>query len=132
MDGGMGLSPEQQWAQLTGMSQNAEGYNMLVDDLDLPTYVHSVLSRAGIERVSDLLGQTNKQLMGVPGLGQKSLEEIRARLTEKGWTLSGESDEVPAEEDGEVLLGTGDAFEGEPEAALLGGDQSESDPSSAV
>jgi DNA-directed RNA polymerase subunit beta' len=132
MDGGMGLSPEQQWAQLTGMSQNAEGYNMLVDDLDLPTYVHSVLSRAGIERVSDLLGQTNKQLMGVPGLGQKSLEEIRARLAEKGWTLSGEVDEVAAEEDGEVLLGTGDTFEGEPEAALLGGDQSESDPSSAV
>jgi hypothetical protein len=46
--------------------------------------------------------------------------------------LSGEVDEVAAEEDGEVLLGTGDTFEGEPEAALLGGDQSESDPSSAV
>ena len=93
MDAG-GLSPEQQWAQLTGMSQNAEAYNMLVDDLDLPTYVHSVLSRAGLERVSDLLGLTTKQLMGVPGLGQKSLEEIRVKLAEKGWTLAGEADEI--------------------------------------
>ena len=127
MDTG-GLSPEQQWAQLTGMSQNAEAYNMLVDDLDLPTYVHSVLSRAGLERVSDLLGLTTKQLMGVPGLGQKSLEEIRAKLAEKGWTLAGEADD-DLQEDGEVLLGTGDASEDEAEGALLGGDLSDGDAS---
>ena len=78
------------------------------------------------------MGQTNKQLMGVPGLGQKSLEEIRAKLAEKGWTLAGEADEDLAEEDGEVLLGTGNASEDEPEAALLGGDQSDGDSSPAV
>jgi hypothetical protein len=120
MEGGLGLSPEQQWAQLTGGSQNAETYSMLVDDLDLPTYVHSVLSRAGIERVSDLLAHTMKQLMGVPGLGQKSLEEIRIKLAERGWSLAGEG---PAEEDGEELLGTGYADTDEPDTALLGGDQ---------
>ena len=69
-------------------SHDVEAYNMLVDDLDLPTYVHSVLSRAGIERVSDLLGYTTKELMAIPGLGQKSLEEVRARLAEQGWTLA--------------------------------------------
>jgi hypothetical protein len=127
MDGG-GLSPEQQWAQLTGMSQNAEAYNMLVDDLDLPTYVHSVLSRAGLERVSDLLALTTKQLMGVPGLGQKSLEEIRVKLAEKGWTLAGEGDDE-IEEDGEVWLGTGNESDDEAEAALLGGDQADGDSS---
>ena len=83
-DGGLGLTPEQQWAQLPGLRQNAEAYNMLVDDLDLPTYVHSVLSRAGIERVSDLLAHTTKELLAVPGLGQKSLEEVRARLAREG------------------------------------------------
>jgi DNA-directed RNA polymerase subunit beta' len=117
-DSGLMLTPEQQWAQLTGASvQNAEAYNMLVDDLDLPTYVHSVLSRAGIERVSDLLGYTTKDLMAVPGLGQKSLEEIRARLAEKGWSLTG--DEY---EDGEQLLGEATADGDEAETALLGGD----------
>jgi hypothetical protein len=122
LDAGAGLTPEQQWAQLTGMSQNAEAYNMLVDDLDLPTYVHSVLSRAGIERVSDLLAHTTKQLMGVPGLGQKSLEEIRGRLAEKGWALAGDG---AVAEDDEVLLGAASATAGGEDVALLGGDQPE-------
>jgi hypothetical protein len=118
-DSGEGLTPEQQWAQLTGVAANVEVFNMLVDDLDLPTYVHSVLSRAGIERVNDLLTHTTKQLMGVPGLGQKSLEEIRNKLAERGWSLAGEGS---AESDGEVLLGTGSVASSDPEAALLGGD----------
>jgi DNA-directed RNA polymerase subunit beta' len=113
------LTPEQQWAQLTGSAQNAEAYNTLVDDLDLPTYVHSVLSRAGIERVSDLLGYTTRELMAVPGLGQKSLEEIKARLAEKDWYLAGED---VVDEDGEVLLGGAADVIADPEAALLGGD----------
>jgi DNA-directed RNA polymerase subunit beta' len=115
-----GLSPEEQWAALTGSSHDVEAYNMLVDDLDLPTYVHSVLSRAGIERVSDLLGYTTKELMDIPGLGQKSLEEVRGRLADKGWTLAGDDFAEPGE-DGEVLLGDG-LVSDEPETALLGGD----------
>ncbi len=92
---------------------------MLVDDLDLPTYVHSVLSRAGIERVSDLVGHTIKEFMAVPGLGQKSLEEIRVRLAEKGWALLG--DEQADEEEGEELLGTGDTGLDDAQDDLLGG-----------
>ena len=105
-DGGAGLTPEEQWAALTGSAHDVEAYNMLVDDLDLPTYVHSVLSRAGIERVSDLLGYSTKELMDIPGLGQKSLEEVRARLADKGWTLAGD-EPGEAAEDGEILLGDG-------------------------
>ena len=122
-DVGLALTPEQQWAQLTGSSLNSEAYNMLVDDLDLPTYVHSVLSRAGVERVSDLLGYSVKELMAVPGLGQKSLEEIRTRLVERGWSLRGDES---VEEEEEELLGeaeaAADSGEAEPETALLGGE----------
>jgi hypothetical protein len=117
---GAGLTPEEQWAALTGSAHDVEAYNMLVDDLDLPTYVHSVLSRAGIERISDLLGYTTKELMDIPGLGQKSLEEVRSRLAEKGWTLSGD-EPVEETEDGEILLGEA-LMSDEPETALLGGD----------
>jgi hypothetical protein len=119
--GGAGLSPEEQWAALTGSDHDVEAYNMLVDDLDLPTYVHSVLSRAGIERVSDLLGYSTKDLMDIPGLGQKSLEEVKARLADKGWTLSGEASVAATTEDGEVLLGDG-LVDDVSETALLGGD----------
>jgi DNA-directed RNA polymerase subunit beta' len=123
-DIGMALTPEQQWAQLTGSSPNTEAYNMLVDDLDLPTYVHSVLSRAGIERVSDLLAYTTKDLMAVPGLGQKSLEEIRMRLADKGWTLSG--DEL-VDEEGEELLGAGAESADDAEMAMLSDESPEED-----
>jgi DNA-directed RNA polymerase subunit beta' len=114
-EGQGGLTPEQQWARLTGSSPvDAEAYNMLVDDLEVPTYVHSVLGRAGIERVSDLLSHTTKELLAVPGLGQKSLEEVRTALSVKGWTLTG--DEETEEESG--LLGGGEEYV--PETGLLG------------
>jgi hypothetical protein len=58
--------------------------------------------------------------MDIPGLGQKSLEEVRSRLADKGWTLAGD-DFVEAGEDGEALLGDG-LLSDEPETALLGGD----------
>jgi DNA-directed RNA polymerase subunit beta' len=115
LDAGMTLTPEQQWAQLTSASSDSEAYGMLVDDLDLPTYVHSVLSRAGIERVSDLLARTTKELLAVPGLGQKSLEEVRARLADRNWALSGDENDLG---DDVLLGGSGD----EPEEALLSAD----------
>jgi DNA-directed RNA polymerase subunit beta' len=121
VDGVGGLTPEQQWAALTGSSaHDVEAYNMLVDDLDLPTYVHSVLSRAGIERVSDLLGYTTKELMDIPGLGQKSLEEVRSRLADKGWTLAGD-EAGETGEDEEELLGDGGPSDDDGEIAWLGG-----------
>jgi len=108
--------PSSNGASLPALSSDAEAYNMLVDDLDVPTYVHSVLSRAGIERVSDLLAHTTKELLAVPGLGQKSLEEVRVRLAEKGWTLTGDEMDI----DGDELLGGGEPMV--PEMGLLGGD----------
>jgi hypothetical protein len=72
-----------------------------------------VLSRAGIERVSDLLALTTKELLAVPGLGQKSLEEVRTRLADKGWTLNRDADEVADD----VLIG-GDGGEGRDTALL--------------
>jgi DNA-directed RNA polymerase subunit beta' len=82
------MTPEEAWAQLTG------GYredDVSLDELDLPTYVHSVLTRAGIETVGHLLDQTPEHLLGISGFGQKSLEEVRARLEDRGWALQGDA-----------------------------------------
>ena len=115
---GAGLSPEEQWAQLTGGSPESEAYGMLVDDLELPTYVHSVLTRAGIERVGDLLKHNIKELLAVPGLGQKSLEEVRGVLAERGWVLRGDGGEMYEETEGAVVAG--DAAEGDPASEDIG------------
>jgi len=88
-----------------------------------------VLSRAGIERVSDLLGYTTKELMDIPGLGQKSLEEVRSRLADKGWSLAGEEAGRTDDEE-ETLLGVG-VVSDEVDVDLLGGFSSDDGDSDA-
>ncbi len=56
----------------------------------------------------------------MPGLGQKSLEEVRVRLAERGWSLFGDGDEEGEEDTGDMLLGEGDGYEFEEGPALLG------------
>ena len=57
--------------------------------------------------------------MAVPGLGQKSLEEVRSRLADKGWTLGGDE---PARRRGRRGPARRRIVSDEPETALLGGD----------
>jgi len=68
--------------------------------------------------VSELISHTTQELLAIPGLGQKSLEEVRSRLADRGWALSGDEEEQVDE----VLLGEGTGDLGEPESALLGAD----------
>jgi len=71
---------------------------MLVDDLDLPPTC--TRCSAGRDRAlsANCSQYTTKQLMGVPGLGQKSLEEIRRQIVRYGgWALAG--DEAATEDD---------------------------------
>src|SRR5665811_2266937 len=68
-----------------------------VDDLDLPTYVHSILTGHGIEALAALLERTPEELLNISGFGQKSLEEVRNRLADRGLALKGEeADEAEA------------------------------------
>ncbi|MCZ7663406.1 MAG: hypothetical protein M5U22_10980 [Thermoleophilia bacterium] len=79
---------------------------MSLDDLDLPTYIRSILSREDIETLGELLSWTPDRLLGISGFGHKSLEEVRARLAERGLDLLG----AASQDDGglEVPGGQGD------------------------
>ncbi len=76
---------------------------MALDDLDLPTYVRSVLSRQDIETVGALLSHTQEELLSIQGFGQKSLEDVRAHLADRGWALRG--DTLEAEDFAEGYVG---------------------------
>ncbi|NLE73694.1 MAG: DNA-directed RNA polymerase subunit beta' [Actinobacteria bacterium] len=100
--GAHALSPEQEWARLMGAGRREED-DIPIDDLELPTYIHSVLSRASIETVGEIIERTSTELLAVPGFGQKSLEEVRARLLERNWCLKDDvieplEDSLPSDE----------------------------------
>jgi DNA-directed RNA polymerase alpha subunit len=92
------LTPEQALAMLSGDGGAGEEWaDASVDDLDLPTYVHSILTGYGIETIGALLDATSEELLSISGFGQKSLEEVRNRLADRSLTLKGEeADEAEA------------------------------------
>ena len=55
-----------------------------IEELDLSVRSYNCLKRADIQTVKDLTERTEADMMKVRNLGQKSLEEIRAKLTELG------------------------------------------------
>ena len=55
--------------------------------LSLPARAVASLEREGITTVGQLAGRTSADVLAIDGIGQASLEEIRARLAERGLAL---------------------------------------------
>ena len=76
--------PEQAWAELTGPGDEDETEDFPLDELELPhTCNRSWFGRAW-RRGAQLLQKTSAELLAIPGFGQKSLEEVRARVEDRG------------------------------------------------
>ena len=64
---------------------HAEGIlDIDIDDLELSIRSYNCLKRAGIKTVQELISRNPEDLRGVRNLGQKSYEEILAKLEELG------------------------------------------------
>ncbi len=59
-------------------------YQTIIDELDLPTRVINALLREKIETVEDLLKKGKSELVGLKGLGEKSLDLIHKELKKLG------------------------------------------------
>ncbi len=68
-----------------------EQYNMSVDQLDLSARTRNCLRHAGITTVGEILERGEKELMDIRNFGEKSLQEIVARLATLGLALTPES-----------------------------------------
>lgn len=55
-----------------------------VVELPIATRIQNVLEKEGIKTVAGLILKTRSQLLGIPGLGEKALEEIESALTKLG------------------------------------------------
>jgi DNA-directed RNA polymerase subunit alpha len=65
-----------------------------IEALDLSERPRNCLRRAQIETVGELVTRTEEDLLNITNFGQKSLEEVAAKLDELGLSLSAATDQV--------------------------------------
>jgi len=75
-----------------------------IEDLDLSVRSYNCLKREGINNVAELVSLSESQLMNIRNFGQKSVDEVRDKLTEMGLSLK---DSVPGFE-GAHFYGAGE------------------------
>ncbi len=59
-----------------------------IEDLNLSTRTANALNEAGVRTVGGLSRKTTKDILGIPGLGEKGLAEIRRALSNYGITIN--------------------------------------------
>ena len=64
-----------------------KGVGLILDDLGLTTRVLHNLKEEGIESVESLLALSERELKKVPGIGDRSLQEIKDCLAQHGLTM---------------------------------------------
>lgn len=78
-----------------GLSIPSDVYDTPIEDLDLSTRTYNCLKRADITKVGQVLQMDEKALLSVRNLGQKSMEEIRDKLIERGYIPKGNGGNIP-------------------------------------
>ena len=73
---------------------HSDNINLPIEALDLSERPRNCLRRAQIQTVGELIEKTEEDLLNITNFGQKSLEEVVAKLDELGFSLkaSGESE----------------------------------------
>jgi DNA-directed RNA polymerase subunit alpha len=74
-------------SEVKGLAIPADIYDTPIEELDLSTRTYNCLKRADITKVGQVLEMDEKALLSVRNLGQKSMEEIRDKLIERGYLL---------------------------------------------
>jgi len=82
MNGGVEKPKEEVMVKHESNNNSEERTDMMVDELDLPTRVINALIKFGIETVTQLKNLNDEELSQVRGLGKKSIEELKDKLTE--------------------------------------------------
>ena len=87
-----GMSDDPMGLELTEFlaSAHAEAeVEVMVDDLDLTERPRNCLKRAQVNTLSELLDKTREDLLTITNFGEKSLDEVIAKLDERGLALTG-------------------------------------------
>jgi DNA-directed RNA polymerase subunit alpha len=87
-----GLSDEPQGLELgevSGGNVTSPDLDLPIEDLDLSERPRNCLKRAQINTIGELLLKNEDDLLNITNFGQKSLDEVKQKLDERGLTLRG-------------------------------------------
>ena len=65
------------------------GVEIAIEDLDLSERPRNCLKRAQVNTIGELLSKTEDDLLNITNFGQKSLDEVKQKLDERGLSLRG-------------------------------------------
>ena len=86
------MSDEPQGLELGEVSDAASSspdLDLPIEDLDLSERPSNCLKRAQVNTIGELLTKTEDDLLNITNFGQKSLDEVKQKLDERGLTLRG-------------------------------------------
>ena len=63
--------------------------DIAIEDLDLSERPRNCLKRAQVNTIGELLSKTEDDLLNITNFGQKSLDEVKVKLDERGLSLRG-------------------------------------------
>jgi DNA-directed RNA polymerase subunit alpha len=75
--------------ELATVTAGSPDVDLPIEDLDLSERPRNCLKRAQINTIGELLTKTEDDLLNITNFGQKSLDEVKAKLDERGLTLRG-------------------------------------------
>ena len=80
---GLDLGPE------PGQEQELGILGQPIEDMDFTVRSYNCLKREGVHTIGDLTQKSEEDLMEIRNFGQKSIDEVKAKLDELGLTLKG-------------------------------------------
>ena len=73
--------------EVAGASSGSPDLDLPIEDLDLSERPRNCLKRAQINSIGELLQKTEDDLLAITNFGQRSLDEVMAKLDERGLSL---------------------------------------------
>ena len=75
--------------EVTDAASSSPDLELPIEDLDLSERPSNCLKRAQVNTVGELLTKTEDDLLNITNFGQKSLDEVKQKLDERGLSLRG-------------------------------------------
>jgi DNA-directed RNA polymerase subunit alpha len=75
--------------EVIGSSSSSPDLDLPIEDLDLSERPRNCLKRAQVNTIGELLLKNEEDLLNITNFGQKSLDEVKQKLDERGLTLRG-------------------------------------------